>query len=120
MVCRLIIRTNRKESFMPKIRIQEIEKRVAAIREEIAEMGDIRPGSTTKQKRSARGKAYAEYWYVSYTFRGKGYTEYVPERAVETVQKENENFKRLGSLFDEWTELAIELSKLRIKAVREE
>lgn len=103
---------------MTKQKIQKLEKRIDAIRNEIASIGDIRPGSATKQKRSARGKAYAEYWYVSYTFRGKGYTEYVPDWAIEIVRKENENFKRLRDLADEWTELGIELSKLRIKEKR--
>lgn len=103
---------------MGKKRIQQIEKRIDAIRQEIDNIGNIRPGSATKQKRSTRGKAYAEYWYVSYTFRGKGYTEYVPERAIEEVHQENQNYKTLMGLIDEWTELAIELSKLRIKMSR--
>ena len=105
---------------MEQKRIQQIEKRIDCIRQEIANIGNIRPGSTTKQKRSVRGKAYAEYWYVSYTFRGKGRTEYVPERAVENVHEENQNYKTLMGLIDEWTELSIELSKLRIKVTADE
>ena len=109
-----------RKGVIVKNRIQQIEKRVAAIRREMAALGDIRPGSATKQKRSARGKTYAEYWYVSYSFRGKGYTEYVPERAIDAVRKENENYKRLMELIDEWTALAIELSKLRIKVASDD
>ena len=101
-------------------RIWKLEKRIASIRLEIFELGDIRPGSATKQKRSTRGKAYAEYWYVTHSFRGKGYTEYVPEWAIEDVQNENECFKRLGGLVDEWTALAVELSKLRISIARQQ
>ena len=100
---------------MPTTMIKEIEKRIRDIRRSIAALGDIRPGSLTQQSRTAKGGAYGQYWSLSYSFKNKGHTDYVPARAAEQVRAETENYKRLRELIEEWTELSIELSKLRIK-----
>lgn len=102
---------------MTTTRINQIEKRIHKIHEEIANVGDIRPGSMTQQSRGSKGETYGQYWSVSYTFKKRGHTDYVPSRAAEQVRAETENYKRLRELIEEWTELGIELSKLRIKEI---
>jgi hypothetical protein len=99
---------------MNTLSITTLETRIAAIKEEIVGIGDIRPGRLTEQARPSRGKVYGTSWSLSYTFQGKAQTAYVPVRAVDQVRSETDNFRRLRELVEEWTVLGIELSKARI------
>lgn len=103
---------------MTYLSIKQLEKRIASIKEEIAGLGDIRPGSLHEQSRPSRGKVYGTSWSLNYTFQGRSRTDYVPVRALTQVREETENYKRLRELMEEWTELSIELSKARIQASR--
>lgn len=100
---------------MEHISTKALEKRIAAIKQEIAGMGDIRPGALVEGVRPVRGKIYGTSWSLKYTFKGRTHTDYVPVRAVDQVRAEAENFKHLRELMEEWTELGIELSKARIQ-----
>lgn len=102
---------------MPTSEIKQLEGKICDIRNEIAAIGDIRPGSLTQQSRATKGEQYGRYWSLSYTFKNRGHTDYVPARGAEQVRAETENYKRLRELIEEWTEAGIELSKLRIKAI---
>ncbi|MBI1748102.1 MAG: hypothetical protein HYR55_16180 [Acidobacteria bacterium] len=75
----------------------------------------MRPGSLTQQMRKAKEK-YGAYWQLSYTYRGKGKTEYIREAFVEQVKIETANFKRYRKLFDRLIKLSIELSRLKMAA----
>jgi hypothetical protein len=99
--------------------IKQLETRIAQIKNEIVGLGDIRPGALSEQVRTCRGKTYGTSWSLNYTFKGRHHTDYVAARALESVQGEVANFKRLRELIEEWTELAIELSKLRIQVARD-
>lgn len=99
--------------------MKQLEKRIKEIRSEISSLGDIRPGSLTQQSRSVKGEEYGQYWSLSYTFNGKSRTDYVSKKAIDQVRRETENFKKLRELIDEWTELSIELSKSKIKLLRD-
>jgi len=59
-----------------------IERSVARIKRALAELGDMRPGSLSVQTRKWGG----EYFQLSYTHRGKGHTEYVPQARRKTVE----------------------------------
>ena len=74
----------------------------------------MRPGSLSLQARRSK-KAYGEYWHLSYTFKGRGRTEYIIDECVKDVEKEVAAYKRFRELVDELVELSIEASRLRIK-----
>jgi hypothetical protein len=95
--------------------VKQLENKIREIRDEIAALGDIRPGSLTQQSRGTKGDTYGQYWSLSYTFKSRSHTDYVPARGAEQVRIETENYKRLRDLVEGWTEHAIQLSKLRIK-----
>ena len=103
---------------MKSLSINDIETRIAAIKLEIAGMGDIRPGALVEGVRPVRGKIYGTSWSLKYTFQGRTHTDYVPVRAVEQVRAETDNFKRLRQLIDDWAEQGIELSKARIQETK--
>jgi hypothetical protein len=100
--------------------IKQLEMRIKAIKREIVRLGDIRPGALSERTRPSRGKVYGTSWSLNYTFRGRHFTDYIAARAVEQVRGEVENFKRMRELIEEWTALAIELSKARIEERRDQ
>ena len=50
----------------------QIERRIGKIKQALADLGDMRPGSLSAQTRSWGGR----YWQLSYTHLGKGHTQY--------------------------------------------
>ena len=96
-------------------RLQEIGKRVEEIKAELATIGPMRPGAITQQSRGGEAK----FNQLSYTHRMKGHTEYVGKRFVAEVQAQLDEYRRFKGLCDEWVELGIEGSRLRMKMDKE-
>ncbi len=90
-------------------KIHDITKRIERVKNQLADLGDMRPGSLSVQSRSWGG----QYVQLSYTHRGKGHTEYVRKGKREEVQRQVENYRRFRQLTSEWVDMAIELCKLR-------
>ena len=97
-----------------KTKIWKIGQEIDAVKKEIFEIGDMRPGSLTRQMRKAREK-YGAYWQLSYTYRGKGRTGYVREECVEQVKAETVNYKRHKKLTGRLIKLSIEKSRLKME-----
>jgi len=87
---------------------KRLERRIARIKEALAQLGDMRPGSLSIQTRSWGG----QYHQLSYTHQGKGRTEYVPPKRVREVKRQLANYKKFKELTQEWVNLSIELCKL--------
>lgn len=92
---------------------QSIRKKIEKIKQEIANLGDMRPGSLTRQTRSW-GK---EYWQLSYTHRGRGRTGYVSEENYERVRVQTENYRKFKEWSIEIIDLSLELAKLTDKEI---
>lgn len=90
-------------------KIQTIERRIKKIKEALARIGDMRPGSLSAQGRSWKG----EYFHLSYTHLGKGHTEYVRKNKKKEVERQIANYKKFRKLTQEWVGLGIELCKLK-------
>lgn len=97
-----------------KTKIIKIEQEIATIKKEMFEIGDMRPGSLSKQMRKSKEK-YGAYWQLSYTYAGKGRTGYVREEFVEQVKAETVNYKRYKKLADRLIKLSIEKSSLKLE-----
>ena len=87
-----------------------IEKRINAVKRKMHELGPMRPGSLSRQAHKAGGGG-AAYYQASYTFRRRGFTDYVRAEDYPRVKKETENFRRFKELCDELVELSIRWSK---------
>ena len=85
-----------------------LEEKIESVKQALAEVGRIHPGSLSLQKRARGG----EYWQLSYSFAGKGHTLYVREDDIDQVREEVENFRVFRSLVNEWIALEIEYSRL--------
>jgi hypothetical protein len=90
-------------------RSAQIERRIVKIKQALADLGDMRPGSLSTQTRSWGG----QYCQLSYTHLGKGRTEYVPQERLNTVRQQLANHNKFKDLVQEWVALAIEFCKLK-------
>jgi len=89
--------------------LRNINRRIKGIKAELAALGDMRPGSLSRQTRRWGGA----YWQLSYTHRGKGHTEYVREEDLERVRQQVADYRRFRELTAEWVDLALECCRLK-------
>jgi len=102
---------------MSETRIQQIERRVDRIKEELMKIGPMRPGSLTRQYRDPENNTGA-FWQISYTRQMKSRTEYVRKEWVAQIRKQVATHKRFKRLIDQWTDLSIEHSQLIMKMAK--
>ena len=104
----------RKELELNEKRLKQIERRIERIKDALSKIGPMRPGSLTCQYKDPKTKNGA-YWQVSYTRKRKSKSDYVRSNCVGEVRKEIAAYKRFKKLTEEWIDLGIEASKLRMK-----
>ncbi|MHC4560133.1 MAG: DUF6788 family protein [Planctomycetota bacterium] len=107
-----------------KKKIRELEKQIEKIKRELMTVGDLRPGSLSEQYNvcgtpGCKCKAtphvkHGPYYQLSFSRKGKSSTRFVKKDDVPTVRKQLKNYKLMKKLIDQWIDLAIELSTLRL------
>ena len=100
---------------MSEKRIQQIERRIARIKEALTRIGPMRPGSLSRQYKDRKNGTGA-YWQISYTRQMKSRTEYIRQEWVPEIRRQIANHKRFKKLIDQWIELDIERSKLAMQS----
>ena len=104
---------------MSQKRIGQIERKLARIKESLGRIGPMRPGSLTRQYRHPKERA-GGYWQISYTRRMKSHTEYVRSEWEPDLRKQIANYKRFTCLIEQWIDLSIECSRLRMQIPKQE
>lgn len=99
---------------MIKRRLAQIDKRIGKIKVEWAAIGQMRPGSLTRQYKDPVSASGA-YYQLSYTLDMKSRTDYIPRNWVPQVRRQVANYKRFKSLSTEWVALSIERCRLTMK-----
>jgi hypothetical protein len=99
---------------MNEKRMKQIERRIERIKQALAKVGPMRPGSLTRQYKDPKKKS-GPYWQISYTRNMKSRSDYVRQDYLSSIRKEITAYKRFKKLMDEWIDLSIEVSKLRMK-----
>lgn len=100
---------------MTDLRLTQIEKRVAAIKAQLTEIGPMRPGSLTRQFKDPKSQS-GPYYQLSYTRRMRSRTEYVPRDRLSEVRRQILAYKRFRGLTDEWVKLGIEQCRLLMRS----
>jgi len=95
-------------------RLAKIEREISAIKDQIAEIGIVRPGSLTRQYKDPKNKKGA-YYQISYTHRMKSKTQYVRSGSLAQVRREIRDYNKLKKLIERWVALGIECSTLSMK-----
>jgi hypothetical protein len=103
---------------MNRNRIQQIERKMDRIKEELQQIGAMRPGSLTRQFKDPQRRAGA-YWQMSYTRHMKSRTEYVRAEWVSELRRQIASHKRFKRLVDQWVDLSIEHSQLTMRIVEQ-
>lgn len=99
--------------------MNKINKRIMEIKKELQELGDLRPGSLTKQYAKPKEKK-GSFFQISYTHKMKSKSDYVKKDYVNEMKKQLKEYKKLKSLIEEWIELGIMKSKLMMKTNNQE
>ena len=106
-------------------RIQSLGKHVEKIKRELAQLGDLRPGSLSKQYnvcgnpncrcKASPPKKHGPYYQLSSTRKGKSRSKFVRKEEVAGVRAQLKNYTKLRKLTERWVDLAEELSILRLE-----
>ena len=107
---------------------ESLEKRIQKIKQQIGELGDLRPGALSQQynvcgSAGCQCKAsppikHGPYYQISFKRHGKSSSQFVREEDLNEVQHQLENYRTLRELVDEWITLSAQLSTLRLREKR--
>ena len=103
---------------MTMTKIKNIEKKIKGKRASIAMLGSMRPGSLTKQYRNSKEKT-GEFYQLSYTHLSRSRSELVRPEHVKIIRAELKEYQKHKKLCGELVELCIELSKSRLRLLKE-
>lgn len=94
--------------------IKILEKKLEKIKEKLFLIKEMRPGSLTQQYKEPKEKK-GGFYQLSYTHKMRSRTEYIRPQFVKTIQKEIKSYKEFKKLMEEWINLGIEHSKIKIE-----
>ncbi len=99
-------------------KLDPIEKKIAGVKEKLMTIGEMRPGSLTYQYQRPEEKK-GGFYQISYTYRMKSKTEYVKAEFVQDLRRQILTFKRFKKLTQQWIDLAIQHSQIKITLAKE-
>lgn len=109
-------------------RTEALERQIREILQELATLGDLRPGSLSRQYNvcgnpQCRCKAdpprkHGPYYQLSWTRDGKHHTQFVRREDVEEVRQQLRTYERQRALVEKWTDLALKLCQVAIASRR--
>jgi hypothetical protein len=94
--------------------LNQIEREIQRIKNELCDIGEMRPGSLTLQYKVPDEKK-GPYYQLSFTHKMRSRTQYVRPDQVEEIRKQIEVYKRFKNLIERWVALAIEYSQIKMK-----
>ena len=106
--------------------IQQIERRIQQIKTQLAALGEMRPGSLSKQynvcgkpgcrcKDPENPQRHGPYYQLSWVHRGKSTTQFIRRPFVAQVKAQLATFKTFRQLTEQWVDLALQVAKLRLE-----
>ena len=98
-------------------KIKQLETQIQKIKDEMQEIGEMRPGSLTLQYKIPKEKK-GPYYQISYTHKMKSRTQYVRAESVDEIRQQIEVYKRFKKLIEKWIDLAIEHSQIKMKQAK--
>ena len=102
---------------MTQKRIAQIDRRIEKIKAALSGIGDMRPGSLTRQYKDPKAGTGA-YYQLSFTLDIKSRTDYIPRHCLGQIRREVANYRRFKALSAKWVALGIERSRLAIELSR--
>jgi len=97
--------------------LSQLEEAIERIKGELMVLGPMRPGSLSRQYRDPKTKK-RPFHQISYTYKGQGRSEYARAENLAQIRRETANFKRFRKLTEQWVDLSLKASQLRIRNTR--
>ncbi len=105
--------------------LQKIEDKIQRIKEELSALGEMRPGSLSKQynvcgklgcrcKDPKRPQKHGPYYQLSYVHQGKSTSQFIRKDCLAPTRRQLANYKRFRKLTDQWVTLALHQAKIKI------
>jgi hypothetical protein len=109
--------------------IQNLEPRIQQIKTELAALGEMRPGSLSKQynvcgKPNCRCKdpqhpqRHGPYYQLSWVHRGKSTTQFIRPALLPQVRAQIATYNKFRKLTDQWVNLALRLAQAKLLTAR--
>ena len=98
-------------------KLKQIENKIQKIKDELWEIGEMRPGSLTLQYKVPKEKK-VPYYKLSYTHKMRSRTQYVRAEFVDETRQQIEVYKRFRKLIEKWIDIAIEHSQIKMKQAK--
>ena len=98
-------------------KLKQIENQIQKIKDELWEIGEMRPGSLTVQYKVPKERK-VPYYQLSYTHKMRSWTQYVRAEFVDETRQQIEVYKRFRKLIEEWIDIAIEHSQIKMKQAK--
>ena len=109
--------------------VQNLEARIQQIKTALAALGEMRPGSLSKQynvcgkpgcrcKDPEHPQRHGPYYQLSWVHRGKSTTQFIRRPLLPQVRAQIATYNRFRKLTDEWVNLALRLAQARLLAAR--
>ena len=110
---------------------KNIENRIQKLKAQLLEIGEMRPGSLSKQwnvcgmpgcrcKDPENPKKHGPYNQLSYVRNGKSTTRFIRAHQLKDVKSELAQYKRFRKFMDEWIQLALEQAEAKLQATRDD
>jgi hypothetical protein len=101
---------------------RKLQERINQLKARLKEMGPMRPGSLSRQynvcgkpgcrcKDPKNPRRHGPYYKVSYVYRGRFSSRFVPSDQAKAVRAELANYKRFRELTAKWVGLSLRLAK---------
>ncbi len=109
--------------------IQNLEPRIQQLKAELAALGEMRPGSLSRQynvcgKPNCRCKdpqhpqRHGPYYQLSWVHRGKSSTQFIRSPLLPQVRAQIATYNKFRKLTDQWVNLALRLAQAKLLAAR--
>ena len=110
-------------------RQQRLEQRIQHIKEDLTALGDMRPGSLSRQynvcgkpgcrcKDPKNPQRHGPYYQLSYVHRGQSTSQFIRPPLLPAVKAQIATYRRFRSLTEQWVNLALTLAKLELEAAK--
>lgn len=108
---------------------QKLEIRINKVKQELLKIGEMRPGSLSKQYSACqkpgcicvdpvKPKKHGPFYQLSYSHRGKSTTQFIRPQFVAEVRRQLASYKKFRALTDDWVALSLELAKVKMEEAR--
>jgi hypothetical protein len=104
-------------------RIQTLEEKILNLKNQLAALGPLRPGSLSRQYHVCRKpgcrcqdpdqpKRHGPYYHLDYVHHGKKTTRFIRPAQLQEVRQQLATFKLLRRLVDKWITLSLERAEI--------